>query len=481
LALRLLALAGASLLAAACATNPVTGQQDFVLMDERQEVEQGRQQHAEVLKEYPPYRNPKLQKYVSDLGQKLAKQSHRSSLDWSFHVVDSPEVNAFALPGGYIYVTRGILACLDSEAELAGVLGHEIGHVTARHGVRQQAANTAGQVIGTLAGALLDAYVGTRDTFTRVGSGAAGLFTLSYGRDQELEADRLGSEYLARNDYDPQTMVAVVAMLKAQEQFAEESARKEGRNAARAPSWLSTHPSSDQRLEEIRRISQRYQAGGQAFEDGRKRFLEAIEGMTFGDSREQGVVRGRNFFHEPIGFAVTVPPGWKLSNGADKLSASSTDQAASFALLPVPDKYATHEQFLRDELRVRAAPAKVTLNGIAATEVEGIEGGKPYSVVVATLGIETLAMITMARSREVADARRAELRSISRSFRPLTEADRKAARPLALRVRALPAGGFAALARNSPLGADAERQLRLINNAYPDGKPPPGRAVKVIE
>ena len=179
-----------------------------------------------------------LQSYVNEVGQKLAKNSHRSQLDFHFTVVDSPQVNAFALPGGYVYVTRGILAYLNSEAELAAVLGHEIGHVTARHSVQQYSAATAANVAATIGGMAAGIFVPQlgRTTGTRCTKSSrslpADVLLSGYGRSHELEADRLGAEYLARSGYDPQAMIKVIGVLKNQELFDIEAAKQEGRRTA---------------------------------------------------------------------------------------------------------------------------------------------------------------------------------------------------------------------------------------------------------
>ena len=223
IALALLAVFGL----ATCAKNPVSGKRDFVLMSEEQEVKMGAQADGEVKKEYGAYDRASLQQFVSELGQRLAAQSHRNNLKHQFTVVDSQEINAFALPGGYIYVTRGILAYLNSEAEVAGVLGHEIGHVTARHGVQQQSMAQAAN-LGVMLGAILVPGLRNESAMGMMQQLSVA-WIRGYGREDELEADRLGAEYLARAGYDPQAMIKVVGVLKNQELFDVELAKQEGR------------------------------------------------------------------------------------------------------------------------------------------------------------------------------------------------------------------------------------------------------------
>ncbi|MBL8512313.1 MAG: M48 family metalloprotease, partial [Betaproteobacteria bacterium] len=234
-----------------CATNPVTGESQIMLISGSQERALGLEADKGVREEYGVYDNPALQAYVNDIGQKLAAQSQRAGLDWKFTVVDSPEINAFALPGGFIYITRGLMAYLDNEAELAGVLGHEIGHVTARHGVEQQ---SKGLLVG-LGGVALELLTGVSGVSDLTSSLATVGYLLPKSREHELQADQLGAEYLSRTNYNPDSMVKVIEVLKLQEQFANDQSRNKATRAERLPNWLSTHPSNDQRLSQIEVIA----------------------------------------------------------------------------------------------------------------------------------------------------------------------------------------------------------------------------------
>ena len=179
--------------------NPVSGETEYSAMSEEQEVSEGAKAHQQVLKEYSVYDNKPVQDYVNALGQRLAAQSHRSNLQWHFTVLDSPEINAFALPGGYVYVTRGIMAYMEDEADLAGVMGHEIGHVTARHGA-QRATSQQHAGLGVFAASILGAvlegqgYAGAGQLAGQVSQTVAAGYIASYGREQELQADGLGAD-----------------------------------------------------------------------------------------------------------------------------------------------------------------------------------------------------------------------------------------------------------------------------------------------
>ncbi|MCV2360436.1 M48 family metalloprotease [Paucibacter sp. TC2R-5] len=483
----------------ACGTtsvNPVTGKTERTVMDEASEIAEGRKAHAQVLQEYTQLADPKLQAYVNELGQRLAKASHRSHLTWHFTVLDSPEVNAFALPGGYVYVTRGIMAYLESEADLAGVIGHEIGHVTARHGA-QRATRQQSAGIGVLAASVLGAVLesqglgGAGQLIGQASQSVAAGYNASYGREQELQADGLGAEYLSRSHYDPKNMVDVIHVLKNQERFAAEQARLEGRPAPSGSSWLASHPSNDQRLSQISQTAQQYAGidGSKNYQDdGRARYLAAIEGISYGESAEQGLSRGRNFYHPGLGFALTAPAGWKIQNGAEALILSNPEQDAGLVLRPVPAKFSgSHEQILRQILpqAEQVQVDKLSLGGLPASHINAVQRnaqGQRLPIEFTLIsGPNKANYMLIYRARDANAMARASRRmqEAEASFRPMTPADRAAAKPWVLRSVTMPAGGFAQLAKTSPLGERAEAQLRLLNGAL-DADPKPGQKVKIV-
>ncbi len=482
-------LLAASLLAACTSVvNPVTGREERTVMSEEAEIAEGRKAHPGVLAEYGVVQDPRLQAYVDEIGQRLARQSHRAQLKWTFTVLDSPEINAFALPGGYVYVTRGILAVMESEADLAGVIGHEIGHVTARHGAqRATRQQTAG--LGVLAATLLGAVAGVGDLAGQLSQGVAAGYVASYSREQELQADRLGAEYLVRNRYDPRNMVDVIGVLQTQERYAADQARAQGRTPAEGRDWLASHPSNEQRLRDITQIAAGYTASGSYADDGRARFLRAIDGMVFGDSRAQGVTRGRDFFHEPLGIALTAPPGWRVLNAQDAITLVNAAGDAGLVVKLLPTKAgSSHEEILRNVVKPTSGRTeKRTLNGLSATHFVGTAAnaqGQSRSVALTVVsGPGNQHYLLLHASKDAAALQRAAagLREAEGSFRALTAADRSAARPWTLAIVPSPVGGFAALALRSPLGAQAEAQLRVINGAYDRREPAPGTLVKVVE
>ena len=263
-----------------CSTNPVTGKKDFSLISKDQELAMGAQGHKSIMKQKKRYNNPKLQAYVNSIGQQLAKHSHRNKIRYTFTVLDDPSVNAFALPGGYIYITTGLMAYLNSEGELAGVLGHEIGHVTARHGAQQQSAGIASAILVDLLSK--KAGAGNSKSLNQISTA----LIRGYGRKHELQADRLGAEYLARVGYSPENMIDVVRVLKAQEEFDKYQARQEGRPPRAYHGVFSTHPDNDTRLKGVIRAANKIKSAGtrSANHDG---YLRQINGMKYRISKKR--------------------------------------------------------------------------------------------------------------------------------------------------------------------------------------------------
>ncbi len=260
----------------ACSTNPVSGKKDFSLISKDQEVQMGKQAHQDILKKQRPYNNARLQSYVNSIGQQLASKSHRSNIPYTFTVLDDPSVNAFALPGGYVYVTTGLMAYLNSEGELAGVLGHEIGHVTARHGVQQASAGVAASILVDL---ITKKAGGNSKLLNQLGSAMLS----GYGRKHELQADRLGAEYLAGVGYSPTNMIDVIGVLKAQEVYA---SRQGGGRGSSYHGVFASHPSNDKRLQEVVGAAKSIKSAGTRSAN-RDAYLKQINGLKFRISKNK--------------------------------------------------------------------------------------------------------------------------------------------------------------------------------------------------
>ncbi len=466
-----------------CSVNPVTGSSDLVLMSEDQEIALGRRGHQEILKKYREYNDVELSKYVQKVGERIAANSHRSDLVYRFTVLDSPEVNAFALPGGYIYVTRGILAYFNSEAELAAVLGHEIGHVTARHSVKQHSAQT----FSSIASAVLAAGTGVRG----VGDAANFLGTAlvrGYGREHELEADRLGAAYLARTGYRPEAMLDVIRLLKNQETFEKELAKAENRKPRIYHGLFSTHPDNDTRLQSVVRESRRAVQSAGSIPDRRKIYLSQIDGMTYGDSQDQGILRGSSFYHRSLDFSLTFPANWSIKNQPNRIIAWSPKREGVLVLtMQDINRHISPQVFLRKHLN-----ASSVKSGEAFTH-QGLRGYTAFANVDTPFG-KRFARATVVYHNKKAfvmigagkDVRRLYqydplFLKTAKSLHRLTGTEKLLSGERKLSIKTFKGEPYSELGASSGLSHLAESQIRLLNGDYPSGEPKPGSLIKVVE
>tara|TARA_R110000782_G_scaffold49668_14_gene108079 strand:+ start:3844 stop:5307 length:1464 start_codon:yes stop_codon:yes gene_type:complete len=468
-----------------CAVNPVTGKQDLVLLSESDELALGRETNADVLKQYTVYDNPALQNYVQNIGAKLAAKSHRSNLTYSFTVLDSKEVNAFALPGGYIYITRGLMAYLNSEAELAAVLGHEIGHVTARHSVRQHSATQ----LTNIGAALTSLFVpGMTQASNQLVQFAGGALLSGYGRTHELEADRLGAEYLARANYNPEAMLDVIRVLKNQEVFDKEQALAEGREARTYHGVFSTHPDNDTRLKEVIDMAKGLNESGSVNFVGRDEYISVIDNLVFGDSPQEGILRGRDFYHEGLGFSLRLPEEWNMTNLPDRLLLTTGDGNALMQIsTEAADTKLTPRNFIiqRMGLNNLENESPLNINGLAAhtgiSIISNKQGSTPIRFTVIYFQQRAYIIAGMAKDNNITQYDNAILET-AKSFHSLTADEKILAKPIRINiVKANSKTQFSSLAKQSPLESHAESQLRLLNAKYPTGELEEGSLVKVLK
>jgi len=306
--------------AASCATNPVTGRRELSLVGEAQEISMGQEGARAAAAQMGIYPDSAIQRYVNSLGQMLARASERPNLPWSFTVVDDPIVNAFALPGGPIFVSRGILAHMNSEAQLVSVLGHEIGHVTAKHSVSQMSRQQLLQ-IGMVGAMIVQPEL---QQFGGVATQGLGLLFLKYGRDDETQADELGFRYMTAANYAPSEMVEMFTTLER---------LSGGENSRGTPEWLSTHPDPGNR---VGKTKQRIKASGMAFANAtveRDAFLRRMDGIVFGEDPRNGYFRQSAFIHPTLRFRFDFPSGWRMQNGAEQVIGASAQGDAQVALM----------------------------------------------------------------------------------------------------------------------------------------------------
>ena len=475
------ALGALAAFAAGCTTNPATGEQDFTpFMTTDQEIALGHKEHPKVVAslggDYDE--RPAINRYVNRLGRRLQRVSEVREPPFTLTVLNSSEVNAFALPGGYLYVTRGLLALANSEAELAGVIAHEIGHVTARH-----AAQRYNQTIfAQLGAAVLGAATGSRLVGDLSSFGAAA-YVQGYSREQELEADLLGVRYLKRAGYEPQAMAGFLATMEAESALAAKIAGREGGEPE--ASLFSSHPRTVKR---VARAAAAASGGQPGLRVGRDDYLQLLDGILFGDDPEQGLRRGRVFAHPVLGFRFKVPPGFRMRNTPKAVLASHRNGAVvrfDGAKLGRRMSMTRYLESVWPKDLALSGIERITVNGMDAatgtTRASTREG--PYDVRAIAIRFESnqiyrFLILTPARATEALSA---ALRRMTFSFRPLSKREIANLRPLRLRVRPVRRGDtVTSLAATLPFDDFRVERFRVLNGLAPGERLRRGRLVKLI-
>jgi predicted Zn-dependent protease len=460
---------------AACATNPATGRREFMLVSEAQEIAMGQSYDPQIVASIGLYPDTALQRYVQDLGTRIAALSERPKLNWTFRVLDDPQVNAFAVPGGYIYITRGILAHLDNEAQLAAVIGHEIGHVTARHSASQMSKQQLAQlglVVGSVASETFAQYA------ELAGQGVGALF-LKYSRDDETEADALGLRYMRRSNHDIREMPDVFTMLGAV------TAAATGGEGSKVPAWMMTHPLPEDRFARISRAiaAQPQDSTGAIVE--RTKYTRLLNNVVYGEDPRQGFFRGTRFMHPTMKFEITFPTGWQTKNEAAAVVAMSptNDGAIQLSLANAPTADSAMRAFTAQQGLQVGQTQRANTNGLAtsttpfaaATEGDTLRGNVLFvehqKMVFQVLGYTPQAKWTT--HQPVID------RTL-KSFAVLTDATALAVQPQRLSVITLDRASSIAelkVRRASPLTVE---QLALINQVRTGEVLPVGRTVKWV-
>ena len=300
-----------------CAINPVTGKRDFMLLSENQEIEMGKNSDPQIIRYFGLYDDKALQRFINEKGQQMAAISHRKNLKYEFKIVDSPVVNAFAIPGGYVYFTRGIMAHFNNEAEFAGVLGHEIGHITARHSAKQYSNAMLAQA-GLIAGVMISPEVAR---FANEIQQGVGLLFLKFGRDAETQSDKLGAEYSTKINYDAEEMAHFFNTL-------ERLQKKSG--ADQIPDFLSTHPNPADREKNVEKEAAKWKrkTGSKSLRVNSESYLKMIDGIIYGDDPRQGFTEDNVFYHPGLKFQFPYPSSWAVQNSPEQVQFSPKDGKA---------------------------------------------------------------------------------------------------------------------------------------------------------
>ncbi len=479
-----LALTLATLTTACVTTNPATGGRDFTpLMSPEKERQVGAEEHPKMVLAFGGvYDDPEVGGYVASVGGRLAAHSERSDLAFRFTVLNSSVVNAFALPGGYVYVSRGLLALVNSEAELASVLAHEIGHVTGRHSAQRYNKS----VLLGLGTSLFGAIVGN-DVASQLADFGSAAYLRGNSRDQELEADELGIRYMAATGYDARASVDFLSTLAADDNLSRQIAGTKGEDPLAG--IFATHPRTADRVVRAAAATQNNGAAPRL----RARYLERIDGLVVGDDPAQGLIRGRTFFHPELGFSFEVPPGFRLNNSAKAVVATDKGEATMrFDSEPQPWTGSLRNYVSRKwakDLKLEAV-SRIDVGGMAAVTASARGNSRLGAVDLRLIAIRFDAR-TIYRFLFITPPGRTaaldeDFRRTVFGFRRLGPDERDAIKPLRIRLVKVQDGDtVAALSAQMQNTRDFStaimvEKFRVLNGLRPDQGVTPGRLVKIV-
>lgn len=471
---------GAALLVSGCSTNPATGDRQFTaLMSPGQELQVGRQEHAKIIKQIGEVKNPQLKAYVNRIGQNIVQYTERPDVNYTFTVLDSPMVNAFAVPGGYIYITRGILMLANDEAELAAVISHEIGHITARHSAERYSRTVLASIGGAALGIALD-----NPEASKMANLGSELYLKSYSRGQEHQADTLGIRYMASAGYDPKAMSSFLKSLE--RQVALEKAEA-GQGTKQQTNYFSTHPLTSDRISKtIEEASVKVPANPVS---NREAYLRQIKGMVYADSSTQGFVRGQDFIHPEMAFRFSVPAGYTLKNAADKVVAVSRSGGLIIFDSHTPDRYGSDPYIYIKDMWGAKAPIKgverITVNGKrgATASFSGTVDRKAMNIRLVAVEWEPGTYYRFQLATPVAElsSRAQELKRTTYSLKQMTSAEKKRYKALKIRIHKARSGeSVASLSRTMPHGQYNAARFRVINGMFQNEAVRAGRSYKII-
>jgi predicted Zn-dependent protease len=462
------------LLCASCATNPVSGGPELMLLSESDEIKLGKQTDAEVRKEYGVYEDQKLNAYLNDMCQRLAKVSHRPNLPYRFEIVDASAVNAFAVPGGYVYFTRGILAYLNNEAEMAGVMGHELGHITARHSAQQYSRAQLAQV-GIAVGGL---FLG--DLVSGVAQLGVGMLFLSFSRENERQADDLGVEYASKAGYDGKELASFFETLERM---------NPGSDRSGLPGWFSTHPSPEDRVAAVRKEAREWQQklGIRDPKVNRENYLRHIDGLVYGDDPRQGYVDEGNFYHPDMKFQFPVPADWKVNNTTSQVQITSEnkDGGILFSVATAASPKDAAAKFVQANRASVLASDSILVNGLPAQRVVSDLRGQSGTIRVVSYFIQrekTIFHFHGLAKPPAFDKHLSTFERTMRGFKELSDPKKLNVKPDRIRLRtAKAAGALESHLRSMGVPKEDLKDMALLNGMELSETLPANTLLKVIE
>ncbi len=456
-----------------CARDYVTGKRTVSLVSESQEIAIGRESDPQVIAEYGLYPDTELSNYVNNIGQQIATVSQRSNLKYTFRVVDSPVVNAFALPGGWVYFTRGILSHFNSEDELAGVMGHEIGHVVARHGAE---AATRGQLaqLGLGLGSILSPEIAQMSELAAQG---LGLLFLKYGRDQESESDRLGAEYSTKLGYDAHKMAGFFRTIA-----------RISEGGERLPTFLSTHPDPGNREVRVNELAAEWQSKVPYTPKNTERsdYLRRIDGVIFGDDPRQGFVESGVFYHPELRFQFPVPRGWFVANSPQviQLVAPEKNAVVQMSLEKASSPREAAEIFVKNSGAQVVGSDSRPVHGLPAWRVESAVKDQNNVLHVLSYFIQKDGSIYVFHGYtpdQLFSKFAGTFESVMAGFEPLRNQAALTKKPLRVRIeRVRQSGDLASVLRSFKTPDDKMKELAILNGMKLEDRLASGSLVKVV-
>lgn len=464
---------------AGCALNPATGERDFMLLTQADEQRLGAREHSKIIAQFGgDYCDHGLCDYVTRIGRKLAAFSKLPAETFTFTILDSDIVNAFALPGGYVYVTRGLIALAENEAELASVVAHEIAHITARHSAQRYSK----QVVADLGVGLLGAL--SKDSeLTDIASLGGTLYLRSYSREQEFQADILGIRYLGRAGYDMHAMAGFLGRMAAHGRF--QAQLRGGKNSHNRFDMMATHPRTVARVRQARqeaKVTDKF-----APTVGRRRFMNALDGLAYGGSARHGFVRAGRFIHPELGFAFDIPPGYHLENHPQRIILGKAGKPTI-----VFDTIANNGQSLKNyllfewgkQLRL-TKPEDITINGLQAVTAASralIRGQvTDMRFIVLRFAADRLVRFLILDTSERLKAASTEIRRMTYSFRSLSAAQKRRLKPPRVRVeKVATSADLHQLWRRMQVVDFPKQRFDVLNGIKTGRQIKPGDLIKIV-
>jgi predicted Zn-dependent protease len=452
------------------------------MLSAKKAAEIGKEMYEQITSEMVVYEAAELNDYLTGIGQRIVRHSDQPNDKYTFTIIDNPEINAFATPGGYIYVNRGLLIYMNSEAQLAAVLAHEIAHITAQHAARQKRAQTGSNVVaGVFAVLTGSADVGEATALW----GAAAV--KGYGRDMELEADAIGAKYLVRAGYPSDAMIEIISQLKDHERFMKKRAKESGKKVQSYHGLFSSHPRNDQRLREMVKQS----AGDSSFGDnGVVAFRIATEGLPWGNNYQSPQQKKQNRYYDSrLTYTFDYPDGWKFDQRGQQVTGQPENQSASLTLTTMPRTLDSPDQFIKNTLNIpfirKSEPIVVAgLKGHSGI-IPGKKGDPDTRLAILYFGHRVVVFWGNAPQKGLdeqldSDTYDQTFKNIIGSFQPLTSRGRSNKQAVIHYVKARSGATYAKLAGQLNLGRYGAEELRLINGHYPSLEPKAKHWIKII-